>query len=93
MRSSFQLVSAICGWCSAPTECVSVDFENGSKMDLCWKCLRSKAKAEAKHVPKPLPPKEPELSVSTASAKGQRAPNWQKNDDPTDPQVQSVRDK
>ena len=75
MRSSFQLITAICGWCSAPTECVSVDFENGSRMDLCWKCLRSKAKAEAKHVAKHPSSKEPEAAVSKFSAKGQSAPN------------------
>jgi hypothetical protein len=67
MHSQFQLLDAICGWCSDATECVAVQFENGSAMDLCWKCLRSKAKAEAKHVAKRLGVSMPESSLVSKS--------------------------
>lgn len=49
MKSEFKVLSAVCGWCSDATECIVVTLANGLEMDLCWKCVKNKARAEAKH--------------------------------------------
>ena len=51
MKTDFKLLDAVCGLCSDATECVTVKLDNGLEMDLCWKCVKNKARAEAKHDP------------------------------------------
>ena len=46
MRSEFKLVKASCFWCAKATECVETEIKPQTRVDLCWSCLKKKAKAE-----------------------------------------------
>lgn len=43
MKSEFLLIDAICAWCEKGTRCVEVEMDSGTRLDLCWQCLRKKA--------------------------------------------------
>ena len=45
MKSDFSLIDAICAWCEKGTRCVEVEMDGGTRLDLCWQCLRKKAQS------------------------------------------------
>ena len=46
MRSDFKIVKAACFWCAKATECVETEITPQTRVELCWSCLKKKAKAE-----------------------------------------------
>lgn len=46
MKSQFAIVDAVCFWCEKPKECVEVEIKEGQSVDLCWACLRKRAKSQ-----------------------------------------------
>lgn len=48
MKIESLILEAVCGWCSKGCDCIPVELDNGTKLDLCKKCFWSKLKAESK---------------------------------------------